>query len=103
MKAEAAAEWQAMVQIIRIFVSRPGWVEALVTVGAKVNNEKVDTIRLYVFLLFKSACLNTSSHRMFDQVKRKYLAQELPDTEIFLQSFRHRGALMHMYCLRDHF
>ncbi|KAF7979079.1 hypothetical protein HWV62_43581 [Athelia sp. TMB] len=76
MKAEAAAEWQAMVQIIRIFVSRPGWVEALVAVGAKVNNEKVDTIRL-----------------MFDQVKRKYLAQELPDTEIFLQSFRHRGTL----------
>ncbi|KAF7979073.1 hypothetical protein HWV62_43569 [Athelia sp. TMB] len=76
MKAEAAAEWQAMVELVRVFVSRPGWVEAIIAVWAKVDNEKVDTIT-----------------PMFAQVKEKYLAQEPPNRKTFLETFGHRGLL----------
>ncbi|KAF7966481.1 hypothetical protein HWV62_38166 [Athelia sp. TMB] len=76
MKAEAAAEWQAMVKLVRAFVSRPGWVEAIIAVWAKVDNEKVDTIT-----------------QMFAQVKEKYLAQEPPNRKTFLETFGHRATI----------
>lgn len=40
LQDEAAAQWDIIVEIIKIFVSRNGWVEAIAAVWNKIDNEK---------------------------------------------------------------
>lgn len=93
MKAEAAAEWQAMVDLVKIFVSRPGWVEAVVAIWAKVDDEKLSTIQPYVSHSPWHAASKLSLS-VFNRVKKDYLAQQPPDQDAFLQTFEHRGAMI---------
>ncbi|KAJ7255269.1 hypothetical protein C8J57DRAFT_1437127 [Mycena rebaudengoi] len=68
------AEWKALVESFKILTSRPGWVEKLVSVWDRIDNEQRQRLR-----------------PMLAQASTKHFAQTPPSNETFLAIFEYRG------------
>lgn len=44
-------EWRAMIECLKMFTRRPGWLENIVAIWSSVENEKLETIQLYAHIL----------------------------------------------------